>query len=303
MPGGDGVRQKFGIGMSWQARFDASGRRLVTLGKRITLWDVDAGKRIATGPSFRYPSSVDVSPDGRLVAAKNTLGDVLVLDGESLEELARFSGKPYGEGTDVRFGPCSKKIVDGSWQGHLLVRDAGTGEVVWEELEEDEAVTPLVVTRNRQAWAYVRGTRGAAGMRDRLLLRRWPFDGGNAELVLAKPDVDTLAIDDSGELVALRAWPTLEVWRVGGAPAGAASLAHSLSSEAISGTGEQLDWHPGSRYLAHSGDNHARVFTSTLDPVWSTKTLYPCDVRFSDDGTMLAVGDWSRGAVHRWPPA
>jgi hypothetical protein len=162
-----------------------------------------------------------------------------VLEGESLEELARFSGKPYGEGTDVRFGPCSEKIVDGSWQGHLLVRDARTGEVVWEDFEEDEAVTPLAVSRDRQAWTYVRGTRGAAGMRDRVVMRRWPFERDTAELLLAKPNVDALAIDDSGQLVALRAWPMLEVWRVAGAQTGAASLAKSITSEVISGTGGQ----------------------------------------------------------------
>jgi WD40 repeat protein len=95
----------------------------------------------------------------------------------------------------------------------------------------------------------------------------------------------------------------LEAWRDGGAQAGVASLAHSFSSEVISGTGERLDWHPRSEYLAHSGGEHASVFTSTLDPVSSAKSQYPSDVRFSDDGTLLAVGGWSEGAVHRWPPA
>jgi hypothetical protein len=95
----------------------------------------------------------------------------------------------------------------------------------------------------------------------------------------------------------------LEVWRVAGAQTGAASLAKSITSEVISGTGEKLDWHPRCEYLAHSGGERASVFTSTLDPIWSTKTTYPSDVRFSDDGKMLAVGDWSKGAIHSWPAA
>src|SRR5690242_4498666 len=84
----DGARALH-IGASFKARFGPSGRRLVTRRKRITLWDIEAGKRIATGPPLRHAASVDVWPDGRLVVAKNTIGafysDVISGTGERLD--------------------------------------------------------------------------------------------------------------------------------------------------------------------------------------------------------------------------
>lgn len=62
------------------ARFDDSGQRLVTLGKRITLWNVARRERIAKGPSLAHAAQVDFSPDGKVIVAKNTLGDVLLVD-------------------------------------------------------------------------------------------------------------------------------------------------------------------------------------------------------------------------------
>ncbi len=296
------TRPRFQIGASFRTEFDASGSRLVTLGKRITLWDVRAGKRIATGPSLKHASSVDVSPDGCLVAAKNTLGEVLVLDAKTLEEVARFSGKPYGEGTGVRFTNDSKAIVDGSWAGHLIVRDALTGEVVWDELEGDESVMPLAPSRDRRVWAYVRTPRGTGSRSVRVLVRSWPFDRHEARLVAEKEHVNALAVDSTGELLALTAWPSIEVWQLGRQPGEGAFLLRALERGAVSGTGDGLDWHPQSTFVAQAGANRATVFTAQLETFWSVKSLYASDVRFTSDGALLAVGDWSKGAVYEWPP-
>jgi hypothetical protein len=55
------------------------------------------------GPALPHAIHVDFSPDRALVVAKNTLGDVVVLDGATLEERARFPGRPHGEGADSAF--------------------------------------------------------------------------------------------------------------------------------------------------------------------------------------------------------
>jgi hypothetical protein len=224
------------------------------------------------------------------------------MDGETLAEAARFSGKPYGEGTGAYFAPDGRAIVDGSWRGHLLVRDAFTGEVLWEELEVDEGVTPFVTTGDRALWAYVRVPREAGSGHDRVCVRSWPFGEGEATVVLEKEHVGALAVDDRGELLALTDWPSLEVWRLPKHPEGAASLLHALDWPASSGTGEALDWHPGSDVLAYAGAGGAAVLTARLEPIWHIETMYPSDVRFAPDGSLLAVGDWSKGVVHDWPP-
>jgi dipeptidyl aminopeptidase/acylaminoacyl peptidase len=90
---------------------------LATLGKRITLWHVESSSRIALGPALEHASSVDFSPDGRLLAAKNTYGEVLVMGVPDLEERARFPGHAYGEGTDIRFSPDGRQLVTGRAAG------------------------------------------------------------------------------------------------------------------------------------------------------------------------------------------
>jgi hypothetical protein len=134
------------------------------------------------------------------------------------------------------------------------------------------------------------------------MIRRWPFDRNEPVLVAQADEVSALAVDDPGELMALCDWPRIEVWSLGTTAEGAATLRHALDWPALSGTGDALDWHPRSGLLAYSGAERAKVFTSELEPFWFTETESPSDVRFSDDGSLLAIGDWSKGAVHAWPP-
>ncbi len=182
------------------------------------------------------------------------------------------------------------------------MRDVSTGEVMWEEFEDDGAVMPFAATRDRRLWAYVRTTRGEERGPGRVLVRGWPFDKAGPTLVTEKQHVGTLALSDTGELLALTDWPSIEFWHLAGKPVGSASRLRALEWPAISGTGEALDWHPQSGFLAHSGARRATVFSAGPEPFWSAESAYASDVRFTSDGALLAVGDWSEGAVYGWPP-
>ena len=93
------------------------------------------------------------------MVAKNTSGEVVVFDAASLEELARFAGEGYGEGTSVRFSPCGRYLIDGSWGGRLLVREADSGSVAWEEAGADGAIFGHAMhARDRTFWVYRRWT-------------------------------------------------------------------------------------------------------------------------------------------------
>jgi hypothetical protein len=67
------------------------------------------------------------------IVAENTLGDVVLLDVETLRENLRLPGSTDGEGSGVRFSPCGRFVIDRSWRGNLLVGDAASGEVVLHE--------------------------------------------------------------------------------------------------------------------------------------------------------------------------
>jgi len=85
-----------------------------------------------------------------LLAVKNTSGDVLVLSVPDLQEVARLSGAGLGEGTPVRFAADGKHIVDATWGGVLMVRDAVDGSLAWSE--KGESVFRLERSRDRAVW-------------------------------------------------------------------------------------------------------------------------------------------------------
>jgi WD40 repeat protein len=292
------LKPGFRTGASIRSRFDDRGERLATIGRRITVWDVSHRTRIGTGPHLRHVSHVGYSPDGKLLAAKNTAGDVLVVDAGSLTERGRYPGNPYGEGTGIHFSPCGRYLVDGSWNGHLLVRDAGSGAVVWREFHAGAMVSQLVRTRDRQVWAYTRQVVGATD--DELYLRAWPFDHHEPRVLMRKANLNAAAISADARHIALADTATLETWQVD--PHGPPTLTARHTGLPSSGTGVTLAWSPDGSTLAYAGGGTLRVFSAELEPLYELPMHYVSDVDWSADGRLLAAGDWSAGVMLPWPP-
>jgi hypothetical protein len=61
-------------------------------------------------------------------------------------------------------------------------------------------------------------------------------------------------------------------------------------------------WSPDGRSIANAGHKLAQVFNESLEQIYAEPMPYPSDVDFSPAGTLLALGDWSRGLVTAWPP-
>src|SRR3954466_3470295 len=102
----------FRIGASFRAAFSDDGIHLVTVGKRVTVWDVAERKRVASVHPFSHELEADVSPDSCWLVVKNTLGDVVVLERETLAERIRLPAKPYREGTAQR---AAKSCFTSRW--------------------------------------------------------------------------------------------------------------------------------------------------------------------------------------------
>jgi WD40 repeat protein len=279
----------FRIGASARLALSRDGAALATLGKRATLWDVRARQRIGSVHPFPHESAIDVSQDGERVAVKNTHGDVVILEAATLKETLRLAGRPYGEGSDVRFAPSGDLIVDGSWDGDLLVRDAASGVIVLHE--RDGRIGILTTTRDRETWLYSRNGSG-------IVIRRWPFTKHEAVPCTTSGDLlfggsSTAAISDDGRFVATTGWERIDIWER------ADDRLEALAACAVpgSGTGTGLSWHPTGRTLAYAGGGQALLLTRELRVIWSAPFRYASDVAFSPNGDLLAIGDWSRGAV------
>ena len=113
------------------------------------LWDVATGKRRHSLP-WSHGSDADVSPDGALVVASNTSGDLIVLDARTFEQRYVVRGRDIGEGAAPYPAPGGQ-IVQCSWGGRVVVRQASTGEIVWREREDGHMLTQLACTPDQLA--------------------------------------------------------------------------------------------------------------------------------------------------------
>jgi WD40 repeat protein len=220
---------------------------------------------------------------------KNTLGDVVVLEADNLQERLRLPGRTYGEGSGVRFSPCGDMIVDGSWNGDLLVRDAASGDVLLHE--HDGMITTLDTTNDRMTWLYTQNDAG-------IVVRRWPFTEHAPIRCVTGGDLlfgggSTAAISNDGRFVAASTWEQIETWQREG------ERLEPLATYSVpsTGTGSALAWNPDGTALAYAGGGQALVLTSDLRLLWVADFRYASDVAFSPSGDLLAVGDWSSGAV------
>ena len=282
---------EFALQASSFVRFSDDGSHLVGLGDRVTLWNVPAARRVASGRPISHPSSADFSPDGTRLAVKSTSGDVVVLSVPELEVVARLSGAGVGEGTPIRFSGDGAHLVDASWGGVLMVRDPVEGSTAW--VEEGPAIFRLACTRDRLTWAYDRGQgRGQA------FVRAWPFDahapepvpffGGPLALAISADGSRVAAVSDGLEVAERSAdgeWRA----RAGVFPAPFDGLDHALC------------WGPDGE-LVYAHHVSVRVFD---DLAAAPRTLHlpfqVVDVAVSPAAMAAAFGGWDRGRVTAWP--
>lgn len=288
----------FRIGASFAARFDDRGEHLVTLGKRISVWNVASRRRACSVGGVAHASHVDFSPDSTLLAAKSTSGEVAVFDLQTIAERTRFSGRAYGEGATIRFSPCGRYLVDASWRGQLLVRDVATGAHHLEEAADDGDVFDLACTRDRQVWSYTRWSQEGG---TRVFVRAWPFDRHQPVEIQGLTRCHAHALSDDARRLAVSDGQTLTTWSLDPTTGATQELGER---HIVSGTPDVLTWSPDAAYLAHSGDSSGHIYaaTTTLPELHTLPLPYACDVEFSPSSNLLALGAWSDGIVIAWPP-
>jgi hypothetical protein len=283
------VTTEFKLRSSSRVRFSDDGAYLVSLGRRITLWDVAKGRRAASGPHFADPASADFSPDGRMVAVKNTSGDVLVMSVPALEEVARLSGAGIGEGTPIRFSPDGRHIVDACWGGALMVRDPTDGSMAWRET--GHSIFRLACTHDRATWVYDRG---------QTLVRGWPFDTNAPEAVssLGAPPGPVAISDDGNRVVAVSGGLQVSERH---ADRGGWSEPRLVHPAPFDGLDHGLCWGPGGE-LVYTHQHAVWVFHDLhAAPRAMRVPFWAFDIAISPTGATVAIGGWDAGLVTDWP--
>jgi len=109
--------------------FSPDGKRIISVGHELKLWDAGTGKEIASLARYTgWIKSAAFSPDGKRIALASGDG-TLIWDAEAGQEVKTISSHRCVT-TSVSFSPHGKRIASGSWNGAIKLWNAETGEEI-----------------------------------------------------------------------------------------------------------------------------------------------------------------------------
>lgn len=289
---------------SYQLRFTPDGSALVAFARDLAVWSIPLRKKIAFGHRLKHIAFVDVSPTGSSVLLKSTSGAMCVLSLPALNAIQSFPVQPESEGCQALFSPCGNYVIDGSWSGLLTTRDLKTSELSTWDRHDRTLIVSLCSTTDRALFAYVvqpiTKNRVDPPEPSRIVLRRWPFDRHEAEIIQSNWGyVLAISLSPNGGKLAV-----LQIHKSGEFTLGVHSLSGDLKVQSRTvlwgGTNYSLAWSPNGATIACVESGQISLYDcTTMSPVAKQSVPYPSHVEFSPNGELLAIGSWEQGLVVR----
>jgi WD40 repeat protein len=314
-------------GGSHVAGFSPDGKRLVTVGGAVRLWDAVTGEEWRPFGGHREPvTCLAFSPDGKTLASGSADQSVRVWEAATGKELGRLTGLP-GPLASLAFSADGRGVVIGLPGGAVCLWEPATGTKEVQTFREQEgASSPQVLSPDGRLAATVGGDGGERLGQDTSVVRLWSratrrevfsLNGDRNEVFwmpVFSPDGKLLAVRSGWQDVfhgrfydyRVRLWEaaTGKQVLVLATGAGAGALAFSpdarLLAVARGGPDTQGDW------LVHVWDlAGGREVGSLSGHLGDVKAL-----AFSPDGRSLASGsadgttlvwDMTAPALRRWP--
>ncbi|MBN2702557.1 MAG: hypothetical protein JXR29_14020 [Methylothermaceae bacterium] len=278
----------------YDVAFSNDSSLLVTLSRDVVGWDVGSrAKRFRVHP-FSHPSSCAIDPSGAYIAAKNTMGQIIVVEAQEGELVQVLDAEGESEGSDICYSPCGEYLVDGSWTGFLTVRSVATGDIVFQQHFVNEMITEAVHNASGDTWCFAHrpvAVDGRKPRRDYISIWQWPLSAPAD--VFTSPDrrMRSMALSPDGKRLCLLG-DQVYVHRL--------SDKEPLVSSPVNGVsaGSEAAWSPSGEELA-TVQRHSIVLhhPDTLETKQVIALDYACSVAYSPDEAHLAVGGWSNGLL------
>jgi hypothetical protein len=282
------------LGNSYDVRFLPDARIAVIAGsRRISILGLPSGEPISSA-AFPNPSALAVVRRESRLAAVSTSGASVLLDSETLEEVAHSSGRGIGEGPELVAGPDGAEYVQASWRGDLIVRNAETGEAIYRERDAGTQIGSIAASPSGAHLAYA----VSRDQSEALVVRPWPIADHAPTTVWEATGpalgVNAISLRDDGIAAAIF-HDRISVFSV--------ADGRLLADRAwqFPGTDFALAWHPDGCELAaieEGPDGHRLILlTPDLTEIANAPIAYACSVSYSKDGDLIAVGSWESGRV------
>ena len=279
------------LGPSDRVCFSLDGRWLASLNGGLTLWKspgIEEPEKLAT---IGNACELAFSPDSRLLAIKNTIGRIVLIDLTTRTTKVDFRNTKDGHGTNIVFAADSQHVIDATWKGSHVARTLN-GKTTFRERFDGEKVTGVLRHPDGRYW-FRHEQRGY-----RMLGRTWPFRAGEFDEVtipldkyhdaIFTPDgrLLTLFADDGRFVVRFFSFPAMKTVDSRIYPSLGVRARPAIS---ISQCG---------RLLAVAG-SRASIITNLDRPSLCEgfKIQEPSDVAFSPTHSLVAIGSRTEGEV------
>ncbi len=294
----------FRLGAASGVTFSPSGQLVGQVGRRVAVYRVAQRRQVVHSAwHFPYPAHMTFDSADRWFAVRSTTGAIAVSEVSTGQPLSRLG--PLSETADdspLLTGPTDEHLVEACSSGTLRIRRLADLRVDYSEQHADVMLGPMAHASDRQRWVFafnVKQLNKPIQPPCRIEVRHWPLAQSDRRVLGDSFGfIHGLALAPSGASLAV-----LDRWREA---QGLRLTIMSVTSGALERTGADpawrehrgLAWSPDGAWLVIGTDEgHALVDATTLTTVGHLAGEYSSDAVFSPDGTLLALGYWSRGLV------
>lgn len=289
------------IGSSYSLKFSSDGNLLACIAQSVSLFDIRIRKRNFAIRPVSDPSHVIFSPDSRTLIVKNTSGCLVSLKVEG-GSFIRTLDEGSCEGCSPQFSTCGRYIMDGSWNGNLIVRDATSGNVVWSRTFPGEMINAIHCLNKASKWVVWHGIKATTDNEpppsEYISIWNHPLPQGNPVRIVRSglsfisasvpsPDERTLAV-------------------IYGAPSETLAVIDLQKGETLrnvrrksGGCGPALSWSSDGVIASVDEDCVNLYQANSFEHLGNINLPYASDVDWSPDGQYLAVGSWKEGRIYR----
>ncbi|MFC5865311.1 WD40 repeat domain-containing protein [Acidicapsa dinghuensis] len=279
------------------------GNTLVCLSRRVNLFDLSSRKRIWSVLPFSHASEADFSPDGKILAVKNTSGRILALDSASGNVIHDYKNQKEGEGSEVFFSPEGNRLIDASWKGVITVRKLLEPTIVTEQSFPGEMIVRVSHDTTRRTWLFEHHPVVRPGENwpspPYLTIEKWPIGEGTAKVIALDLDISASATisPDASRICYVCIRRGLGRW---------IKVAQAIDGETLASSEEiktggpvrALAWSPDGRYI---GTVQKRRFVfykaSDLSFVGEVPCTYPSSICFLPGKNDVVLGSWKASVL------
>lgn len=288
----------YNLGPSYSVKFSSDAKYLSVVAKMVSVFDTNTFKICLTVKNLKDPSYAVLSADGSLLLIKNTSGKELLLktkDGDVLHTIGYKS-----EGCAPFFSDCGSYIIDGFWNGDVLVRNISSGKVDWSLSFPGEMIEGVFLLKKKSKLLIIHTLCAAEESGDipstgltfcnyppvkKHLIRKMKLNLSLPSSFCPNPAEDLLAV-------------------VYGASQGRLAIVNLEDgsvlrdvSITIGGCGAALAWSKKGMIASVQKDRVVIYDADSLKEISGIELPYASDVSWAPEGDSIALGSWKNGQL------